>query len=290
MSPKTPPKTLICGNKTLDLSQPQVMGILNVTPNSFSSVGRFMVLDQSLRHAEKIVNEGAAIIDIGGEPTNPGVQPITSEQEELDRIIPVIEAIAKELSIPISVDTSKPKVMQEAINHGGGFINDVRALRNPEALKIVAKENVPICLMHMLHPDGKPSCNSAPDMGDDPVTAIKSFLQTRIDACLAAGISANNILIDPGIGHGSFGKSQEQNLIVLNQLDRFRDMPFPLLLGVSQKTFIGNILDLPAEKRLAGSLAATSIGVMNGGKIIRAHDVKETVQAVKVAWEIAQLS
>jgi dihydropteroate synthase len=281
-------KQLICGDKTLDLSSPQVMGILNFTPNSFSSIGRFMALDECLRYAENITNEGVGIIDVGGEPTNPGVHPITSEQEELDRVIPVVEALSKEIPIPISVDTSKANVMQEAIKHGAGFINDVRALRNPDALKVVAEANVPICLMHMCHPDGKPSKNSSPDMGDDPINAIKSFLRERIDACLAAGIKSDKIVIDPGIGHGSFGKTQQQNLQILNQLSIFKDLPYPLLLGVSQKTFIGNILGVTAEKRLAGSLAATTIGVMNGAMIIRAHDVKETVEAIKVAWEILQ--
>jgi dihydropteroate synthase len=263
------------------------MGILNVTPNSFSQVGRFTVLDKALKHAERIISEGAAIIDIGGEPTNPGVHPIISEQEELDRVIPIVEAISHELpSLPISIDTSKPNVMKEAISKGASFINDVRALRHPASLDIIAKAGVPVCLMHMLHPDGKPSENSAPDMGDNPLPAIKAFLQARIEACLAAGISVNSIVIDPGIGHGSFGKTQRQNLQIMNQLDQFKDMPFPLLIGVSRKTFIGNIIEQPVEGRLHGSLAAAAIAVAKGAAIIRAHDVRETVEAIKVVWEI----
>lgn len=262
------------------------MGILNITPHSFSSIGRFTALDQALRYAEKIVNEGAAIIDVGGESTNPGVHPITSEQEELDRVIPVVEAISRELPIPVSVDTSKPNVMREAINKGAGFINDVRALRHPGSLDIIAQSGLPVCLMHMLHPDGQSHLAPDGDIGDDPVTAIKTFLQERIDACLMAGISKDKIVLDPGIGHGNFGKMQQQNLQILHQLDRFQDMPFPLLLGVSRKTFIGNIINQPVEERLYGSLAATALAVMKGATIIRAHDVKETVQAVKVVWQI----
>lgn len=277
---------LNCLGKNLNLSTPKVMGVLNITPNSFSSIGRFMALDQALKHAEKIVSQGAAIIDIGGEPTNPGVHPITSEQEELDRVIPIVEAISQAFPLPISVDTSKPSVMKEAIKKGAGFINDVRALRDPEALKIIADTGVPICLMHMSHPDGKPTKNSAPNMEDDPVTAIQQFLQERIDACLAAGIAKEKIVIDPGIGHGSFGKTQKQNLQLLNQLDKFKDMPFPLLLGVSRKTFIGNILEQSSEERLYGSLAAATVGMMKGAAIIRAHDVKETVDAVRVVIAI----
>jgi dihydropteroate synthase len=280
------PKTLTCGSYILDLSTPQVMGILNVAPHSFSSVGRFTELDEALRHAEKMQQEGAAIIDIGGEPTHPGVHPITSEQEELDRVTPIVEAISRELSIPISVDTSKPNVMKEAISKGASFINDVRALRHPGSLEVIASAGVPICLMHMLYPDGKPNEHIACELTDNPITAIQTFLQERINTCLAAGISKNNILIDPGIGHGSFGKTQQQNLQILNQLDRFQDMPFPLLVGVSRKTFIGNILDQPVEERLYGSLGATAVAVMKGASIIRTHDVKETVQAIKVVMAV----
>lgn len=267
----------------------RIMGILNVTPNSFSEVGRYQLLDDALIYAEKILTDGASIIDIGGEPTNPGVHPFVSLQEELDRVIPVIEAIKKNFAITVSVDTSKPEVMQEAINAGAELINDVRALCNPAALTIAAKADIPVCLMHMAFPEGKNN-HSVYDYGDDLVQHIKNFLQERINICLAAGIKSENIIIDPGFGAGNFGKNMQQNLELLNRLDEFLELGYPILAGLSRKTFIGELLNLPVADRLNASLAAAVIAVIKGATIIRTHDVKATVEAIKVTQAVLNQS
>lgn len=275
---------LDCGGKLLDLSQPRVMGILNITPDSYCAIGRYTSVDAAVTYAQQMVAEGAAIIDVGGEPTNPGVNPVISLQQELDRVIPVIEALADNIDVPISVDTSKPQVMQEAIAHGARFINDVRGLSNPGALRVVAEANVAVCLMHMAFPLGNP--DPAWHAGDDVAVTVKEFLQARIDACIAAGIARERIVIDPGIGGGSFGKNVAQNLQLLANLNILKTCHVPILVGVSRKMFIGELLDLPVEQRLSGSLAATVMAVNQGANIIRAHDVKATVEAVKVAAAI----
>lgn len=274
--------------KSANVSIPQVMGILNITPNSFSAVGRYQSVDAALRHAAQLVTEGAAIIDVGGEPTNPGVFPVVSLQEELDRVLPVVEALVRELPVTISVDTSKAEVMREVIARGVGFINDVRALTEPGALQLVAQEKVTVCLMHMSYPQGKPSVPMEDPLGEDVVASVKSFLQERVAACIAAGISPQHIVIDPGIGHGNFGKNLAQNLALLSRLAEFKTLNLPVLVGVSRKTFIGEILNVPVEDRLYGSLAAAAIAVNQGASIIRAHDVKATVEAVKVAFQLLQ--
>lgn len=259
------------------------MGILNITPNSFSTVGRFLSRDQALRHAESMVAEGAAIIDVGGEPTNPGVHPVVSLQEELDRVIPVIESLADAIAIPLSVDTSKPEVMRAAIAAGAGCINDVRALQDPAALQVVAEADIPVCLMHMAFPQGNSAGAPWLDAGEDIVSHVQHFLHARIAACLGAGIARDHILIDPGIGGGSFGKNAAQNMQLLSRLEPFVALGFPVLVGVSRKSFIGALLDLAVEERLSASLAAAAIAVWQGASLIRAHDVKATVQAVKMA-------
>lgn len=259
------------------------MGVLNVTPNSFSAVGRHLSLDLAIEYARQMHADGAAIIDVGGEPTNPGVNPIVSLQEELDRVIPVVEILAKELPIPISVDTSKPEVMRTAIEKGARFINDVRGLSDPGAMKVVADSGVGVCLMHMLHPYGKPTEVENDALGDDPITSIKAYLQKRVEECLAAGIKREQIVIDPGVGHGNFGKNLQQNIALLAGLEEFLSLGFPILIGLSRKTFIGEILNLPVEDRLYGSLAAAVIAVTKGASIIRTHDVRPTFEAVKVA-------
>lgn len=274
---------LQCNGKTLDLCFPQVMGIINITPNSFSTVGRFLSPDQALRHAEKMLAEGAAILDIGGEPTNPGVHPIVSLQEELDRVIPVIEVLSAAIEIPLSVDTSKPEVMRAAIAAGAGFINDVRALQAPGALQVVAEADIPVCLMHMAFPEGNPAGKSWWDTEEEVISPIQDFLSARVSACLDAGIRCENIVLDPGIGGGNFGKSAVQNIQLLSKLETFTLLGFPVLVGVSRKAFIGELLALPVEERLFGSIAAASIAVLQGASIIRAHDVKATVHAVKIA-------
>ncbi len=278
---------LNCAGKFLDLSMPHVMGILNITPNSFSAVGRFLSVDEALQHARQMVTDGAAIIDVGGEPTNPGVHPVISLQEELDRVIPVITALARELPVPISVDTSKPQVMHEAIMAGAGFINDVRALQEPGALARVEKTGVAICLMHMSFPYGLDSTAGSNPTQVCPIDSILGFLEQRITTCVSAGILRSQIVIDPGIGGGNFGKNLQQNLRLLAHLHEFKTLGAPILIGVSRKMFIGELLNLPIADRLYGSLAAASIAINNGASIIRAHDVKATVEAVKVAAAIA---
>jgi dihydropteroate synthase len=317
----------------LEFANPQVMAILNITPNSFSEVGRHASIDSALQHAAQAVKAGATIIDVGGEPTNPGVFPVVSMQQELDRVIPVVEAIAREFPVIVSVDTSKPAVMQAALEVGMGLINDVRALTEPGALEVAAKADVPVCLMHMAYPYGLPSpascrrpaaCPRDPahtdvklnvpvnwipasmpgrrkeawsdstdirdDSTEDITSTVKTFLKRRREVCIAAGIKPENIIIDPGIGHGNFGKNLHQNLQLLNQLKEFKELQSPILVGVSRKTFIGELLDVPVESRLSGSLAAAVLAVVNGASIIRAHDVRETVEAVKVAMAILQHS
>ncbi len=280
---------LNCRGKTLGLSRPKVMGILNITPNSFSTVGRFLSRDEALKHAENMVQEGAAIIDIGGEPTNPGVHPVVSLQEELDRVLPIVEALAHNIPIPLSIDTSKPEVMREAIALGAGFINDVRALQHPDTLKIIAETGVPVCLMHMAFPEGKSAEQQTWLSADeDIVQHIKHYLSARIEACLAAGITRDKIVIDPGIGGGNFGKDTKQNVEILARLSEFKTLELPILVGVSRKSFIGELLNVPVEERLAGSLAAAVMAVVNGASIIRAHDVKATVDALKIVMAIKE--
>lgn len=264
-----------CAGKILNLCQPAVMGVLNVTPDSFSDGGRYTALDAALHRADAMVAEGAAIIDVGGESTRPGAPPV-SVQEELDRVLPVVERLAQELPIPISVDTSKPEVMREAARAGAGLINDVWALRQPGALEAAAASGLPVCLMHML---GEPATMQQEPRYDDVVTEVRAFLAERVQACMAAGIPRERILVDPGFG---FGKTLEHNLSLLRYLDSFTDMAAGVLAGVSRKSMIGLLLNAPVGERLAGSLAAAVIAAWQGAHVIRAHDVRETVQALRV--------
>lgn len=264
-----------CAGKILDLRQPAVMGVLNVTPDSFSDGGRYAALDAALRRAEVMAAEGAAIIDVGGESTRPGAPPV-SVQEELDRVLPVVERLARELPIPVSVDTSKPEVMREAARVGAGLINDVWALRQPGALEAAAASGLPVCLMHMR---GEPATMQQEPRYIDVVAEVRAFLAERVRACAAAGIPRERILLDPGFG---FGKTLEHNLSLLRRLDRFTDVAAGVLAGVSRKSMIGLLLNAPVGERLAGSLAAAVIAVWQGADMIRAHDVRETVQALRV--------
>ena len=267
---------------------PQLMGILNITPDSFAAVGRYLDPEQALQHAHKMVAEGADIIDVGAEATNPQLNPCISTQEELDRLLPVLERLTRELSIPISVDTSKPEVMIEAVKLGVSLINDVRALRMENALVTAAKLNVSVCLMHMRYPYGKSAAVNQTPTEQDIISEVKTFLQERIAACLTAGILADKIIVDPGIGHGNFGKNLSENLILLKRLSELRELGFPILIGVSRKTFIGELLNLPVAERLSGSLAAAVIAILNGASIIRVHDVKETAEAMRVVAAIKE--
>ncbi len=265
------------GQRTLDLSQPRVMGVLNRTPDSFSDGGLFTDFDAALRQAVKMTEEGAAILDIGGESTRPGAQAVRVQQE-LDRVIPLIERLVRETDVPVSIDTNKPEVMRAAVRAGGAMINDVYALRLPGALEAACECQVPVCLMHM---QGEPRSMQKDPHYDSVVTEVKQFLEERIRVCVAAGIPRSQILIDPGFG---FGKTHAHNLELLRHLREFASLGQGLLVGLSRKATIGTLLGgLPPDRRLQGSVAAAVVAVLRGAHIIRAHDVKPTVEAIKVA-------
>ena len=265
-----------CAGKSLDLSHPCVMGILNVTPDSFSDGGDFLTPGNALIQARRMVEEGADIIDVGGESTRPGAMAV-SQQQELDRVIPIISAISAEFPIPVSIDTTKAAVMREAVAAGAGFINDVMALRSPGAVDAARATGVPVCLMHM---QGEPRSMQQDPCYQDVVTDVKAFFASRIEACLAGGISRDRLLLDPGFG---FGKALEHNLDLLNNLSVFVDMGLPLLVGVSRKSMIGMILGgNPVRERLHGSIAAAVMAFERGASILRVHDVRPTVEALKV--------
>jgi dihydropteroate synthase len=267
---------LDCAGKTLDLSHPRVMGILNVTPDSFSDGGDFIRPDAAVERARRMVEEGADILDIGGESTRPGAPPV-SEQEELDRVIPIIQAVASELPVPISIDTSKPGVMREAVAAGAGMINDVMALQAAGALEAARDTGVPVCLMHM---QGEPrTMQQNPEYGD-VVEDLLQFFRQRIEACTGTGIPRERLLLDPGFG---FGKRLEHNVALLARLERFTELGRPLLVGISRKSMIGALLgDAPVSERLHGSVAAALFAMERGAAIIRVHDVRPTVDALTV--------
>ncbi len=266
-----------CGGKRLEL--PAVMGILNVTPDSFSDGGRFDRLEVGVEHALAMEKGGAAIIDIGGESTRPGARAVGVEQE-LDRVLPVIEAVAARSSLPLSIDTSKPEVMRGAVAAGAGFINDVQALGVPGAMEAVAELGVPVCLMHMR---GEPRSMQDDPVYDDVVAEVHEFLVGRVAACEAAGIPREQLLIDPGFG---FGKALAHNLDLLQRLDEFSDIGVPVMIGVSRKSMFHKLLGRGVDERLPGSLAAAVLALERGASMIRAHDVAETVDALKV-WQAA---
>jgi len=271
---------LDCAGRRIDLDRPRVMGILNITPDSFSDGGDFISRDAALGRARAMVAEGADLLDIGGESTRPGAQAV-SEQEELDRVIPIIEAIASEIAVPISVDTNKATVMRQAVAVGAGLINDVMALRDEGALAAAKALDVPVCLMHM---QGLPRTMQHDPQYRDVVVDVMKFLQLRVDACLAEGIPRNRLLLDPGFG---FGKSLQHNLTLLRQLDRFSELQLPLLVGISRKSMIGTVLsDAPVDQRLFGGLACAVMAVERGAAIIRTHDVKATADAVRMAQAV----
>jgi dihydropteroate synthase len=256
------------------------MGILNVTPDSFSDGGMYNRKEAALAHARRMVEQGAACIDIGGESTRPGAQSVT-EQQELDRVIPVVEALSRELTVPLSIDTSKPRVMSEAVAAGAGLINDVLALRAPAALETAATLQVPVCLMHM---QGEPRTMQEAPVYGDVVGEVSEFLAARIEACLAAGIPRTKLLIDPGFG---FGKTLQHNLSLLQRLPELQALAVPVLVGISRKSMIGALLgDAPVDQRSYGSLAAAVLAVLKGAVIIRTHDVRATVDALRVTAAI----
>jgi len=271
-----------CAGKSLDLSAPRIMGIVNVTPDSFSDGGKFFSRDAALRQAVKLVEDGADILDIGGESTRPGSTPV-AVQEEIDRVAPVIEAISSELDVPISIDTMKAEVMRAAVAVGAGLINDVNALRGEGALQAAAELKVPVCLMHM---QGTPQTMQTEPDYQDVVSEVESFLLERVAVSEQAGIPAERIMLDPGFG---FGKRARHNLRLMKHLSRLTALPYPVLVGVSRKSIIGDMLKVDVKERLAGSLALASIAVWQGAKLIRTHDVRETAQAVKLTQHVQQV-
>jgi dihydropteroate synthase len=267
---------LRCGSSTLDLSTPIVMGILNVTPDSFSDGGRHARTDAAIRHALEMVEQGAGIIDVGGESTRPGAADV-SEQEEIARVVPVIAELSERSAVPISIDTSKAGVMRAAVAAGASLINDVRALREPGALDAAAESKVAVCLMHM---QGEPRTMQHDPHYANVVSEVREFLRERQAACMEAGIAEDRIVLDPGIG---FGKRLEHNLDLLAHLPGLLQLGRPVLVGVSRKSMFKTLLNRPVEQRLAGGLAAGTAAVLAGASILRVHDVAETVDAVKVA-------
>jgi len=266
---------LDCAGKSLDLSRPQVMGILNITPDSFSDGGYFFAPEQAVAHASRMVEEGAAIIDVGGESTRPGAPPVPVD-EELQRVIPVIEALHASLSVPVSIDTRKPEVMQAAVAAGAGLINDVNALQAPGAVELAARLGVPVCLMHM---QGTPvSMQEQPEYGD-VVSEVTEFLADRAQLCMQQGIAREQILLDPGFG---FGKTTRHNLLLLQHLEQLVAVGFPVLAGLSRKSMIGQTLGLPVDKRLYPGVALAVLAVWKGAAIVRCHDVRETREAIRM--------
>lgn len=277
---------LTCGKRSLDLTRPVVMGILNITPDSFSDGGRLFregrgQLEVCLRTAEQMVRDGAAILDIGGESTRPGAEPVGSD-EEMARVLPVVEAIANHLDVVVSVDTSNPLLMTEAARLGAGLINDVRALGREGALQAAARTGLPVCLMHM---QGEPATMQASPAYDDVVLHVRSALLARADACLNAGIDQHRILLDPGFG---FGKTLEHNLQLLAGLDVLSSLPYPVLVGLSRKSIIGKITGRAVGERLPGSLALAQLALEHGARILRVHDVAATMDMLNIWHAVRQ--
>ena len=270
----------LCGRFELDLSTPRVMGIVNVTPDSFSDGGKFNTTDKAVAHAMELVAQGADILDIGGESTRPGATPVPLE-EELNRVIPVIKALVQ-VGVPLSIDTYKPEVMRAAIDAGADIVNDVCALREPNALEIVAASKVGVCLMHM---QGRPQTMQADPQYQDVVKEVTDFLAARLKASEQAGIARERIVLDPGFG---FGKRTSHNLTLLNHLSSLQSLGLPLLIGLSRKSVLGQVVGSAVDERIHASIAASVVSVMRGANIVRVHDVKPTVDALKIVSAVMQ--
>ena len=266
-----------CANYAIDLSTPKIMAIINVTENSFSGDGFAGKREQIRARAERLIADGADILDVGGESTRPGVQPV-SLQEELDRIVPVVESLA-DLGFPISVDTMKPEVMKEAIKAGAAIINDVRALEAPGAIEVVSQSTVGVCLMHM---KGEPRTMQQAPRYDDVVQDVAEYLLRRADALHSVGVSRNRVCIDPGFG---FGKTLEHNIALFQSLEKFLTLDCPLLIGVSRKSMLGEITGKPVSQRTTASAIAAVLAISQGASIVRVHDVAETRDALSV-WQV----
>lgn len=269
------PTRLPCGNRVLDLSHTHIMGILNVTPDSFSDGGRFCGREGALAHARAMVEAGATVIDVGGESTRPGAAPVT-EQEELDRVVPIVQQIVAELDVVVSVDTSTPSVMRASAVAGAGMINDVRALRREGALQAVAQAGVAVCLMHMR---GEPGDMQNAPRYQNLVGEVRDFLAERMRACHNAGIANEHIVLDPGFG---FAKTHAHNLRLFRQMADLFELGRPLLVGVSRKSMVGLALNRPVAERLYGSLALAALAQVKGARILRVHDVAETVDVIRM--------
>lgn len=262
-----------CKEYTLRFEKTLIMGILNVTPDSFSDGGRFNTVDTAIAHAKQLVIDGADIIDIGGESTRPGSEPL-SEKEELSRVLPIITRLGKELNVPLSIDTYKPGVAEACLRAGAHLINDITGLTNPQMQQVAVTHDVPVVMMHML---GTPKVMQQNPIYQDVIDDIHAFFQRQIQTAKQGGIT--QLIIDPGIG---FGKTLHHNLLLLKHLERFTDLGCPLMIGPSRKSFIGMITGLPVNERLEGTLAAVSIAVQNGANIIRVHDVKQCKRTLQV--------
>jgi dihydropteroate synthase len=272
---------LKCRDRILDLGSPVVMGVLNVTPDSFSDGGRFSSPDAALRHAMQMIEEGAAIIDVGGESTRPGAAPATLD-DELARVIPVIETLRRQSPVFISVDTSKPEVMRAACDAGADIVNDVCALTLPGALAAAQTTRAGICLMHM---KGEPRTMQLAPHYDDVVAEVSAWLEARVNACREAGIERARLAIDPGFG---FGKRVVDNLALLKHLAQFQQLGVALAVGLSRKSMLASLTGRELGDRTAGSVALAAIAVLNGARIVRAHDVAATVDAIRVAAAVSQ--
>lgn len=273
---------LACGRHRLDLSFPRVMGVLNVTPDSFSDGGYHLGIDEAVRHGEQMLIQGAAIIDVGGESTRPGAEPI-SAQQELDRVMPVVERLVREMDALVSVDTSTPEVMQEAGLVGAGMINDVRGLRRDGALQAATATGLPVCLMHM---PGEPGDMQDAPYYEGPVEEeVADFLERRMAECEAVGLGRERVILDPGFG---FGKTVEHNLRLLDRLAVLERLGRPLLVGMSRKSMIGKTLGRPVEERLSGGLALAVMAVERGARLVRVHDVQSHVDAINMAWAVLE--
>jgi dihydropteroate synthase len=279
LSPSLPEKTIDCAGKPLDLSRPRIMGVLNVTPDSFSDGGDFFTPENAVTRAEQMVDEGAAIIDVGGESTRPGAVAVSLD-EELERVIPVIEALHATVPVPISIDTRKPAVMQAAVAAGAGLINDVSALQEIGAVEMATSLEVPVCLMHM---QGNPETMQATPTYNNVVDEVVAYLEVRAAACMQQGIPKERILLDPGFG---FGKTTAHNLLLLQQLERLVETGFPVLVGLSRKSLIGKVLDLPVDKRVYPGVALAVLAVWKGAALVRCHDVRPTREAIEMCQAV----
>src|SRR5690606_7948308 len=269
------------GHRILDLSTPKVMGVLNVTPDSFSDGGHFTRLEAAMEQAEQMVAAGASIIDVGGESTRPGSEPVTVETE-LDRVLPVIEAIAESLDVAVSIDTSKPEVMREAVAAGASMINDIFALRREGALAQAAELDAAVCIMHM---QGEPRAVQAAPHYDDVVGEVLAFLEERVAACVAAGIARDRITIDPGFG---FGKTVEHNVELLAGLRRLLALELPVTVGLSRKSTLGKLTGRAVDERMPAGVAAAVLAIERGAHIVRTHDVAPTMDAIRIAGAVMQ--